>query len=138
MGRVSPETKLVKKMRDAGDAKYGERLVLTKYHGSEYGEAGVSDLFGTLDGVFVTVEAKSPESSTHKRATLAASIEHALTKGPTLKQRLYVGRVLAAGGCSGFAATVPQFMAILEHTEAMADGTSPRPCRGHNLNGADE
>src|SRR6478609_4116701 len=110
-----PETKLVKKMRDTGTKMYGGRLVLTKYHGSEYGEAGVSDLLGTLDGVFVAIEVKSPEASSHKRATLEASIEHALTKGPTLKQRLYVNRVLAAGACAGFAASVEQFMAVLAH-----------------------
>src|SRR6478735_9548882 len=128
MARQSAETALVLKMRKAGRAKYGDRLVDIKYHGDAMSEAGVSDILCCLDGVFVAVEAKSPESSTHKRKTLEASIEHALEKGPTVKQRLFVARVLRAGGCAGFAATVEQFMDILAHAETM---TYARPMVEH-------
>ena len=131
MARQSPETALVLKMRKAGRAKYGDRLVDIKYHGDAMSEAGVSDTLHCLDGVFVAVEVKSPESSTHKRKTLEASIEHALEKGPTVKQRLFVARVLAAGGCAGFAATVDQYMEILDHAADMADAR--HPCAGHNV-----
>ena len=136
MSKQSPETALVLKMRKAGRAKYGDRLVDIKYHGDAMSEAGVSDTLHCLDGVFVAVEVKSPESSTHKRKTIEASIEHALEKGPTVKQRLFVARVLAAGGCAGFAATVEQFMEQLEHAESMAEGPHPliEPyCPGHNV-----
>lgn len=134
MGKPGPETKLVKKMRDAGKAEYGPRLVTVKYHGSQFGEAGVSDLLCVLDGVFVAVEVKSPEASEHKRATVEASIEHALREGPTVKQRAFVARVLAAGGCAGFAATVEQFIEILEHAEERETGSLTVPgCQGHNV-----
>lgn len=133
MARESEETRLVRKMRKKAEAVYGDRLVVIKQHGSQFTEPGVSDLLCSLDGLFVAIEAKSPASSTHKRATVEASIEHALTHGPTVKQRLFVARVLAGGGCAGFAATIEQFMEILAHAEGMADGTAPHPCRGHNL-----
>lgn len=135
MARQSAETALVLKMRKAGRAKYGDRLVDIKYHGDAMSEAGVSDILCCLDGVFVAVEAKSPESSTHKRKTLEASIEHALEKGPTVKQRLFVARVLRSGGCAGFAATVEQFMDILAHAEYMAADSviGVDYCEGHNV-----
>jgi hypothetical protein len=132
MARQSPETALVLKMRKAGRAKYGDRLVDIKYHGDAMSEAGVSDILCCLDGVFVAVEAKSPESSTHKRKTIEASIAHALEKGPTVKQRLFVARVLAAGGCAGFAATVEQFMEVLAHAEYRVYPEAGM-CEGHNV-----
>lgn len=113
MSRPGPETRLVKKMREAGKKKYGKRLVTIKYHGDEYGEAGVADLLNTIDGLFVAVEVKSPESSEHKRATLEASIKHALEKGPTLKQRAFGQRVIEAGGVWAVCATVEQYMEVL-------------------------
>lgn len=117
-----PETKLVKKIRDAAHAEYGKRLVDIKYHGSQFGEAGVSDLLCCLDGVFVAIEVKAPES-------YGNSVDRALELGPTVKQRLFVGRVLAAGGCGGFAATVEQAMEIL----ACPDVAMGRKCAGHNV-----
>lgn len=113
MSKPGPETKLVKKMRDAGAAKYGDRLVSIKYHGSAYSESGVSDLLNSLDGVFVAVEAKAPES-------YGGSIERALSKGPTIKQRAFVARVIASGGIAGFAATVEQYMEHLRAAEVQA------------------
>lgn len=140
MAKPGPETKLVAKMREAGAAKYGDRLVVTKYYGDAYSEAGVSDLLCCLDGVFIACEVKSPEASTHKRATVEASVRHALEHGPTLKQRAYVARQLKAGAVAGFAATVEQFMVMLacadSYYEALASGLIP--CIGHNLNGVDQ
>ncbi len=136
MTKSGPETALTLKMRKAGTAKYGTAFRPVKYVGALGSEAGVSDLLCCLNGVFIACEVKSPEASTHKRATLEASITHALTKGPTVKQRLFVADVLAAGGVAGFAATVEQFMVML----ACADSQSVNPlyvCAGHNLNGAD-
>lgn len=136
-GKPGPETKLVKKMRDAGKVEYGDRLVTIKYHGDMMGEDGVSDLLQCLDGVFIACEVKSPESSTHKRKTIEASIEHALEKGPTVKQRLFVARVLKAGGCAGFAATVEQYMEMLAHAAYMATWDAmhadEHECGGHNV-----
>lgn len=110
MGKPGPETKLVKKMRDAGRAKYGGNLVTIKYHGGTFSEAGVSDLLQCLFGVFVAVEVKAPEH-------YGGSVERALAEGPTKKQRLFVDKVNRAGGEAGFAATVDQYMEILARAE---------------------
>jgi len=126
MAKPGPETKLIKKMRDAAKAKYGDRQVLTKYHGSQFGEAGVSDLIGTLDGVALAIEVKAPEN-------YGGSVERALREGPTLKQRLYVKRMLAAGACAGFAATVDQFMEILGHADQGSIEGTGQACEGHNI-----
>lgn len=137
MAKSGSETALTLKMRKAGLAKYGDDLVVVKYVGCLGAEVGVSDLLCTLRGISVACEVKSPDSSTHKRKTVEASIEHALTVGPTVKQRDYVRRVLAAGGVAGFAATIEQFMVML----ACADARSKNPawtCAGHNLNGVDQ
>src|SRR6187402_3429278 len=113
MGKA--ETNLTNKMRKAAREEYGDRLVLIKNHGTEFAKAGVSDLTGCLDSVFFAIEVKAPDSPQHKRKTVEASIDHALRKGPTVLQRAFVGHVLDAGGCAGFAATVEQFMEILDH-----------------------
>lgn len=114
MGRSGPETKLVKKMRETAAKKYGDDLVTVKYHGSAYSEAGVSDLLCVLRGVFVAVEVKAPESYPVRGQP---NVEKALEKGPTPNQRRFVDRVNTAGGEAGFAATVEQFMEILERAE---------------------
>lgn len=130
MARELPETRLVRKMKVEGAKVYGHRLTIIKQHGSEYSRGGVSDLIWCLDGIFGATEAKSPESSTHRRKTVEASIAHALDKGPTLKQRLFVRNVLQSGGCGGFAATIEQFMEQLACAEQMAAGAI---CPGHHL-----
>lgn len=114
MGKPGPETKLVKKMREAGAKKYGEDLVDVKYHGDMYGEAGVSDLLMSLFGVFTAVEVKAPESYPVKGKP---SVERALREGPTQKQRIFVDRVNASGGEAGFAATIEQYLDILARAE---------------------
>lgn len=129
-GKPGPETKLVKKMRDAGRAKYGERLVDIKYHGEAMAEAGVSDLLMCLDGVFVAVEVKAPDNY---KTRGVPDVDKACEKGPTVKQRLFTARVLRAGGCAGYAASVEQFMEILAHAEDMHDiETLGWMCKGHN------
>lgn len=132
MGKSGPETRLVTKMVKAAKQKYGERLVVTNNHGGLYSATGVSDLTGCLDGVFWACEVKAPESYPVKGQP---SIEKALRIGPTVKQRLFVGRVLRAGGCAGFAASVDQFLALLEHAAWMSgDGGvgANDYCSGHN------
>jgi hypothetical protein len=104
------ETRLVKKMREAGEKAYGSRLVTIKYHGGMYGEAGVSDLLCCLDGVFVAVEVKAPESYN-------GSEERAMTEGPTIKQRLFLSRIEKCGGIAGVAVNVDQFMDLLAEVE---------------------
>lgn len=112
-GKSGPETKLVKKMRDAGAAKYGARLVTIKYHGSAYSEAGVSDLLCVLDGVFVACEVKAPES-------YGGSVERAVLEGPTIKQDAFIDRVIRAGGIACVVATVEQFLETLAAAEYQA------------------
>lgn len=106
MGRDGPETKLIRKQRKAAKDKYGSRWTCFKHHGGPFAEAGVHDIIGCLDGCFVSVEVKAPES-------YGGSVERALEKGPTLKQREFAANVIAAGGVAGFAADVEGFMNIL-------------------------
>ncbi len=122
MAKSGPETKLVKKMRDAGTERYGERLVTVKYHGSAYSEAGVSDLLCTLDGVFVACEVKAPESYKVKGQP---SVEKALAEGPTDKQREFIARVNRAGGVASVVATVEGFLETLALAESEACCNTP-------------
>lgn len=126
MSRSGPEAKLIAKMKAAGQAEYGGRLVIVKYHGSAYSQSGVSDLLCVLDGIFIACEVKAPES-------YSGSVEKALTKGPTVLQRQFIKDVLDAGGVAGFAATVEQFMEILVCAEQTAFSLAPGQCLGHNL-----
>lgn len=97
MAKPGPETRLVKKMRDAAKRAYGERIVIVKYHGSAYSEAGVSDLLCCLDGMFVAVEVKSPDTS----------------HGVTLKQEAFLRRIIAAGGVAVVSESVEGFLETL-------------------------
>lgn len=128
MSKPGPETKLVTLMRKDGLFEYGDRLVIIKYHGSAYTQAGVSDLLCVLDGIFIACEVKAPES-------YSGSVERALRDGPTLKQRLFVASVLAAGGVAGFAATREQFLETLACAAERASGGyggCGLVCSGHN------
>jgi hypothetical protein len=109
MGKSGPETKLLNKMRLAAKALYGPRLVIVKYHGNEFTEAGVSDLLCLLDGRFIAVEVKAPES-------YGGSIERAVEKGPTVKQLAFGQRVIEAGGVFAVCASVEQFMTVLANS----------------------
>ena len=125
------ETKLVRKMRAEGKAKYGDdRLVTVKYPSSSFGETGVSDLLCVLDGIFIACEVKAPESYKVKGQP---SVHKALAKGPTLKQRLFVNRVISAGGVGGFAADIEGFMVMLACAAARAHKPHEWACEGHNL-----
>lgn len=97
---------------------YGDRLVTIKYHGSAFGESGVSDLLCCLDGVFIACEAKAPESYP---VGGKPSVERALAEGPTVKQKAFMARVREAGGVAGAAASVEGFMALLHAAEAMVE-----------------
>lgn len=114
---TGPETRLIAHMRKDGAAVYGERLVIIKYHGSQFGEAGVSDLLCCLDGRFIAVEVKAPES-------YGMSVERAIEKGPSVKQRAFLNRVSIAGG--GFA-VVASREGFLE-TLAAIDATNREGC----------
>jgi hypothetical protein len=107
MGKPGPEAKLIKKMRDTGTEIYGGRLVIVKYHGSQFGEAGVSDLLCVLDGRFIAVEVKAPES-------YGGSIDRAVHEGPTLKQTAFLRRVVKAGGIGAVVASVEGFLRVLD------------------------
>lgn len=131
MSRPGPETKLVNKMVKAARAEYGEQLVIVNNHGGMYSATGVSDLTGCLNGTFWACEVKAPESYKVKGEP---NIEKALLKGPTIKQRLFVEKVLAAGGCAGFAASVEQFMESLAHAYWLSlSENSGYGCIGHNI-----
>ena len=108
-----PETRLVKKMREIARQMYGPRLVIIKYHGSEFSEAGVSDLLCCLDGVFVAAEVKAPES-------YGGSVQAAIEQGATLKQRAFLRRVIGAGGVCGIVASVDGFLDLLKRAETQA------------------
>lgn len=110
MSKSGPETALIKTMLAASQPVYGSRLVVWKNHGTEYSRAGVSDLTGLLDGVFIACEVKAPES-------YGNNVERALLKGPTVKQRSFITTVCQAGGIGWFAATVDQWMEGLAHAD---------------------
>lgn len=100
MSRQGPEAKLITKMRDKAREKYGERLVIIKYHGSQFGEAGVSDLLCCLDGRFVAVEVKTPVGKV------------------TPKQLAFGHRVNLAEGFFAVCRTVEEFLETLAVAEA--------------------
>lgn len=107
-----PESKLVDKMKAKARAKYGDRMIWVKYHGSAYTQAGVSDLLICLDGVFVAAEVKAPDNY--------GSVEAAVLKGPTLKQQAFIYRVITAGGVAGVVASVDGLFDLLEQAEQVA------------------
>ena len=96
MARSGPETLLVNKMRNAAHAKYLDRLVMVKYHGSQFGEAGVSDLLCCIDGQFVAVEVKTPTGTV------------------TVKQQAFGNRIMRAGGTFAVCRTVEEFLETLD------------------------
>ena len=110
MGREGPETRLINRARKKATERYGARLVWIKHHGSQFARAGVSDLICCLDGVFVAIEVKAPES-------YGGSVERALEQGPTVKQRSFVAGVVESGGVAGFAATEEQILAFFEEAD---------------------
>ena len=113
MARVGPETRLVKRMRDKGNAVYGPRIKITKYHGGAMGEAGVSDLLICLDGVFVAIEVKAPDN-------YGNNVERAETKGATDKQLLFIKKIEEAGGVGAVCASVESFLETLARAEKLA------------------
>lgn len=113
MARSGPETKLVAKMRAAGDAKYGERIETIKQHGGAFSQAGVSDLLICLDGVFVATEVKAPDN-------YGNNVERAIEKGPTVKQVAFIERIKRAGGVGGVVASVEGYMDLLAEAEKKA------------------
>lgn len=127
MGKEGPETRLVRKMREAAKKEYGDKVVTIKYHGSAFTQSGVSDVLCSLYGVFVAVEVKAPES-------YGNNVDKALKDGPTVKQRAFVKDVLASGGVAGFAATIDQFMEILAcaYDRDNGFGGCGHECQGHN------
>lgn len=106
MGREGPETRLSRKAKKAATTLYGPRLVLVKYHGDNMSESGVSDFIGTIDGTFLAIEMKAPQ-------TYGGNIERAVKKGPTFKQRAFLMRVRAAGGIWSVCASEDQFLETL-------------------------
>lgn len=113
MGREGPETRLVRKVRAEAKKVYGDRFDSVKIHGSGYARAGVSDLLICLDGVFVAAEAKAPES-------YGGSVERAVERGPSEKQKAYIEVVKKAGGVAGAFADLDGFMALLAEAEKKA------------------
>ena len=100
MGRPGPETRLIaairKRIRET--AKYRDSVLVVKYHGSQFGEAGVSDLLCCIGGVFVAVEVKAPEG------------RHPVT----VKQRAFGQRVIEAGGYFAVVRSVDEFLKVVD------------------------
>lgn len=117
MAKPGPETRLATKMDKAAAEKYGPRLKSVNQHGGRFSATGVSDRLLCLDGVFVAIEIKAPESYPVKGQP---NVEKALAKGPTVKQREFIRKVNEAGGVGGFAATIEQYMALLDEAARKA------------------
>ena len=109
MARSGPETRLLNAARKAAQARYGERLVMVKYHGSEFSEAGVSDLLCCLDGRFLAAEFKAPDG------------KHPVT----VKQQAFGDRVLGAGGCFAVIRSVEGFLNCLAEMESVRQYDPP-------------
>lgn len=107
MAKQGPEAKLMARAKSFARGVYGDRLVIVKYHGSQFGEAGVSDWLVCLDGKFGACEWKAPEN-------YGNSVERAVDKGPTVKQLAFLHRVNKAGGFAAVVASVDGFMSFLE------------------------
>lgn len=116
MARSGPETRLLNAARKAAQAKYGERLVIVKYHGSEFGEAGVSDTLCCLDGQFLAVEFKAPDG------------KHPVT----VKQRAFGDRVLRAGGAFAVVRSIEEFLDVLAAVETVTQYENPPTDRQDN------
>lgn len=116
MAKQGPEGRLIDRAKKAATEKYGDRLVWLKHHGGPFATAGVSDLLICLDGVFVAIEMKAPENYSN-------SVVKAVTQGPTTKQRVFIDKVIAAGGVGGYAASVEGVMFLLAMALAKAEGS---------------
>lgn len=119
MARQGPEGRLIDRAKKAATEKYGDRLVWLKHHGGPFATAGVSDLLICLDGVFVAIEMKAPENYSN-------SVVKAVTAGPTVKQRAFIDKVIAAGGVGGYAASVEGVLFLLSMAEG-SDALWPHP-----------
>lgn len=62
MARTNPETRLTKTIRK-NLMKEFPGSVFYKMHGSEYMESGIPDLIGCIEGKFVAIEVKHPDTS---------------------------------------------------------------------------
>lgn len=107
MSKEGPETRLIKKMKAAAKTKYGHRIVVIKYHGGPFTEAGVPDLLICLDGVFIGCEVKAPEN-------YGNNVERAARTGTSVKQEAFLNRIAQSGGIACVMASVEGFMAMLD------------------------
>ena len=112
MAKQGPEGRLIDKMKTEATKQYGSRLVWIKHHGGPHATAGVSDLLLCLDGVFIAVEVKAPEN-------YSGSVEKAIEKGPTLKQKAFLDRVNEAGGTGAVCASVEGLLEVLAQQHKM-------------------
>lgn len=106
MAKQGPEGRLIDKAKIVATKKYGDRLVWIKHHGGPHATAGISDLLLCLDGVFVAIEMKAPEN-------YSGSVEKAIEKGPTVKQKAFLDRVNGAGGIGAVCASVEGLLEVL-------------------------
>lgn len=114
---TGPETALGIQMRAAAKKVYGSSLVVVKYHGNGFSEAGVSDFLCCLRGMFVAIEIKSPKTK-YGRA------------GATVKQKAFGARIEKAGGIFAVCDSVPSFLACLEYVEKLVGrGINGHPTR---------
>lgn len=106
MAKQGPEGRLIEQAKKAAEKEYGDRLVWLKHHGGPFATAGVSDLLICLDGVFIAIEMKAPEN-------YSGSVEKAIEKGPTMKQKAFLDRVNEAGGTGAVCASVEGLLEVL-------------------------
>ena len=96
-----PETRLCRKIREAIKAR---GCYVVKFHGGEYGVAGVPDLLCCVEGDFVGLEVKTLD----KRANVSP------------RQQLDHERIRRAGGCVAVVCSVREALEVVERVRKAA------------------
>lgn len=99
-----PESRLVKRIREQIQEKYPEAYV-RKIHGNAFQNIGISDLLGSIDGLFIALEVKVP--GRESTATPA--------------QLLEISKVKKSGGAAGVVVSFAQADKIISDALSARD-----------------
>src|SRR5580693_5751518 len=96
------ETRLLQRVRRRLIARFGGRYV--KVHGSLFQEAGISDLLGCVEGLFIALEVKTPEDR----------------RGASDLQKEFIADIIANGGLARVVKSPQEAIAAVERHLAKA------------------
>jgi len=97
MARTGPETRLVKRIKRAIEERLGSGAFVFKVHGGPFQQAGLPDLIGCVNGLFIALEVKHPDQS------------HPVSK---IQQHI-IDRITAAGGTAAVVESVEDALYVL-------------------------